>query len=214
MEQRDKVHEALGPTARILFVRGRGLFALGESVEETWHYATNAVVACETQLLLASLGSDSLVLPAERIRQRSYDTWRSAGLGGISGPEAALAIRLSSIKKDATLGSRPESPKSVDEIPGRPWRLGELEFEAMMRHLDNAGYRTGHLYRQESMIHANKSTTLPRVGDPAFSGTPRDLGVEIPPVTSSVAATMAHYFSGDETALSGDESDATALKPG
>ncbi|VEL24796.1 unnamed protein product, partial [Protopolystoma xenopodis] len=55
MEQRDKVHEALGPTARIFFVRGRGLFALGESVEETWHYATNAVVACETQLLLASL---------------------------------------------------------------------------------------------------------------------------------------------------------------
>ena len=34
------------------------------------------------------------------------------------------------------------------ESPGRaPWRIGELEFEALMRQMDNAGYRTGHVYR-------------------------------------------------------------------
>ncbi|XP_037077896.1 protein hu-li tai shao-like [Pollicipes pollicipes] len=29
------------------------------------------------------------------------------------------------------------------------WRLGELEFEALMRQLDSAGHRTGHVYRHE-----------------------------------------------------------------
>lgn len=43
------VSEALGPTARILFLRSLGLLALGETIEEAWHYATNAIVACDTQ---------------------------------------------------------------------------------------------------------------------------------------------------------------------
>ncbi|XP_063433804.1 gamma-adducin-like isoform X15 [Mytilus trossulus] len=30
---------------------------------------------------------------------------------------------------------------------GRKWKTGELEFEAVMRQLDNVGYRTGYLYR-------------------------------------------------------------------
>lgn len=52
--ERVAVAEALGPTARVLFLRSRGLLALGETVEEAWHYATNAVVACETQVSDAS----------------------------------------------------------------------------------------------------------------------------------------------------------------
>lgn len=41
-----------------------------------------------------------------------------------------------------------DSSLAAHTTSARPWRLGELEFEALMRHLDNAGYRTGHLYRQ------------------------------------------------------------------
>ncbi|VDP89427.1 unnamed protein product [Echinostoma caproni] len=52
--ERIAVAEALGPTARVLFLRSRGLLALGETVEEAWHYATNAVVACDTQEAMAS----------------------------------------------------------------------------------------------------------------------------------------------------------------
>ncbi|CAH1784017.1 unnamed protein product [Owenia fusiformis] len=33
------------------------------------------------------------------------------------------------------------------DTSARKWRLGELEFEALMRHLDNAGFRTGYVYR-------------------------------------------------------------------
>ena len=31
----------------------------------------------------------------------------------------------------------------------KKWRKGEMEFEAHMRQLDNAGYRTGHIYREQ-----------------------------------------------------------------
>ena len=37
------------------------------------------------------------------------------------------------------------------EKPAIKWGLGELEFEAYMRHLDNAGFRTGYPYRQPAI---------------------------------------------------------------
>lgn len=40
---------------------------------------------------------------------------------------------------------------SLTLLEGKKWRRGELEFEALMRCLDNAGYRTGYMYRQPIM---------------------------------------------------------------
>lgn len=103
------------------------------------------------------MGVDNLVLPNDKLKQKAYETWRTSGLGGLSGPEAALASRLATAQRlssteagysSPTEGhTHTESDGASMTIP-RPWRLGELEFEAMMRHLDNAGCRTGHLYRQ------------------------------------------------------------------
>ncbi|CAH8610217.1 unnamed protein product [Dicrocoelium dendriticum] len=53
-QERTVLVEALGPTARVLFLWSRGLLALGETIEEAWHYATNSVVACDTQEALSS----------------------------------------------------------------------------------------------------------------------------------------------------------------
>ncbi|XP_071827242.1 gamma-adducin-like isoform X3 [Apostichopus japonicus] len=39
---------------------------------------------------------------------------------------------------------------------GHKLKVGELEFEAMMRHLDNMGYRTGYVYRQPFVRHELK----------------------------------------------------------
>lgn len=36
-------------------------------------------------------------------------------------------------------------------LENKKWKVGELEFEALMRCLDNAGYRTGYMYRQPIM---------------------------------------------------------------
>ncbi|VUZ45756.1 unnamed protein product [Hymenolepis diminuta] len=215
--ERAALNKVIGQDTHILFVRYRGFFALGETIEEAWHYATNAVVACETQLRLASLGVDHLVLPDQQVQKRAYEAWRTTDLGGVSGPEAAMAIRLAHAR---TLSlSRQNGSAAADagylsdssltahtSALARPWRLGELEFEALMRHLDNAGYRTGHLYRQDAAVSPRPSRrTLDRSG--AIAGSRRFEEVEIPPFTSSAATTMAQYYD-DVGAFSGDESDA------
>ncbi|KAA0192075.1 Alpha-adducin, partial [Fasciolopsis buskii] len=210
--ERVAVAEALGPTARVLFLRSRGLLALGETVEEAWHYATNAVVACETQLLLASLGVDNLVLPNDKLKQKAYETWRTSGLGGLSGPEAALASRLATAQRlssteagysSPTEGhTHTESDGASMTIP-RPWRLGELEFEAMMRHLDNAGCRTGHLYRQEAMASPHRVRRARTLDNKGY--TSQEDEVQIPPAASSTTATMAYFY--DDGILSGDETE-------
>ena len=48
--ERTALSKVISQDTHILFVRYRGLLALGETIEEAWHYATNAVVACETQV--------------------------------------------------------------------------------------------------------------------------------------------------------------------
>ena len=35
-----------------------------------------------------------------------------------------------------------------DKAKRRAWGVGELDFEALMRQLDNLGYRTGYVFRQ------------------------------------------------------------------
>ncbi|XP_030623080.1 alpha-adducin [Chanos chanos] len=44
--------------------------------------------------------------------------------------------------------ARPRHPEPAEEGSGQPkWQVGEQEFEALMRMLDNLGYRTGYPYR-------------------------------------------------------------------
>ncbi|KAL3313675.1 Alpha-adducin, partial [Cichlidogyrus casuarinus] len=184
--ERAAVSEALGPTAKVMFIKSMGLFAMGETIDEAWHYATNAMVACETQLTLSSLGLENLVIPSQEVCQRTYDSWRSAELGGLSRREAAMEMRVTHAaeQKRKRLQQQAKGKKAASAEPSStsatigptPWRLGELEFEAMMRHLDNAGYRTGHLYRfatlNSDLLPAVSATrpssrdTSPRVHSP------------------------------------------------
>ncbi|TPP63711.1 Protein hu-li tai shao [Fasciola gigantica] len=178
----------------LLMIRNHGLLALGQSIEEAWFVAFNAVLACESQLRLASIGEDELVLPPKEAQQAAHYVGRTP-----------LAVQLRPGESAGSSG----------------WRRGELEFEALMRRLDAAGYRTGHVYRLGQIRQAGTAaSTLQRpladipdgvaVTEPM---TPRDaaalvrktasLGrglrglrdVEIPPATSSFATT----FYEDET---------------
>uniref|UniRef100_A0A8L8K854 Aldolase_II domain-containing protein n=1 Tax=Heligmosomoides polygyrus TaxID=6339 RepID=A0A8L8K854_HELPZ len=56
------------------------------------------------------------------------------------------------------------------------WRTGELEWEAWMRVLDYAGFRTGHIYRQPSLL-AKSSATQSSVNSS---------GAAVPPSSSAV----------------------------
>ncbi|CAK6953300.1 Hypothetical predicted protein [Scomber scombrus] len=116
-EDRRELQKALGPTAKVLVLRNHGVVALGETIEEAFHYIYNAQYACEIQVnaISCSGGVDNLiVLDQEKYKSRVHAV-ASAG--------------------------------SVNMASQYKWKVGELEFESLMRMLDNLGYRTGYTYR-------------------------------------------------------------------
>ncbi len=60
--------------------------------------------------------------------------------------------------------------ETVTVLESKKWKVGELEFEALMRCLDNAGYRTGYIYRQPVMRSIDRNAVKE---------------VEIPPAATS-----------------------------
>ncbi|VDO03965.1 unnamed protein product [Rodentolepis nana] len=165
---------------RILIIRKYGILAMGKSVEEAWMAAYLVVSACEAQLRLACVGSDDLVMPTAGVIDDNHQAMMNATTGG--------------------QGSATD----------RNWRPGELEFEAMMRRLDAAGYRTGHLYRV-GQVHPSVSSRSHCIPEDSLDGSrvtharrAASLGrsfrgdVEIPPAASSFAA---NYYKDDATRI-------------
>ncbi|XP_057700293.1 adducin 3 (gamma) a isoform X1 [Corythoichthys intestinalis] len=115
--ERKELQKALGPTAKVLVLRNHGLVALGETMEEAFHYIHNAQYACEIQVnAISGAGSidNLIVLDQEKYKSEVY------------GVASTVGANMSSSYK---------------------WKVGELEFESLMRMLDNLGYRTGYAYR-------------------------------------------------------------------
>ncbi|KAM6997866.1 adducin 3 (gamma) b isoform 1-T2 [Tautogolabrus adspersus] len=63
-EEKVEFQKALGPTAKVMILRNHGLLALGETVEEAFHYVYHSQQACEIQVnaLSCSADLDTLVL--------------------------------------------------------------------------------------------------------------------------------------------------------
>ncbi|XP_036380669.1 adducin 3 (gamma) a isoform X1 [Megalops cyprinoides] len=115
-EERIELQKALGPSAKLLVLRNHGVVALGETIEEAFHYIYNAQYACEIQVSAFSCagGVDNLiVLDAEKYKPLTH----GVAIAGVN------------------MGGQ------------HKWKVGELEFESLMRMLDNLGYRTGYAYR-------------------------------------------------------------------
>ncbi|XP_022619289.1 gamma-adducin-like [Seriola dumerili] len=115
-EEKVEFQKALGPTAKVMILRNHGLLALGETVEEAFHYVYHSQQACEIQVnaLRCSGGMDNLVLlDREKLKPLTQ------------GVAAAGVVMDHEVK----------------------WKVGEAEFESLMRMLDNLGYRTGYSYR-------------------------------------------------------------------
>ncbi|XP_023062576.1 alpha-adducin isoform X2 [Piliocolobus tephrosceles] len=125
-EEKVLIQKNLGPKSKVLILRNHGLVSVGESVEEAFYYIHNLVVACEIQVR----------------------TLASAG-----GPDNLVLLD-------------PEKYKAKSRSPGSPvgegtgslpkWQIGEQEFEALMRMLDNLGYRTGYPYRYPALREKSK----------------------------------------------------------
>ncbi|TMS36806.1 hypothetical protein L596_003887 [Steinernema carpocapsae] len=133
-EERASIERDLGDK-NVMILRNHGFVACGESVEDALHLAFHTVLACEAQIRATRVGIDNLVIPDQNAVERAYKTARQGG-GGVN----------RSPGKD-------ESGKFIS------WRIGELEYEAWMRVLDSAGYRTGHVYRQPLLRNKIGATT-------------------------------------------------------
>ncbi|KAH0623759.1 hypothetical protein JD844_006865 [Phrynosoma platyrhinos] len=116
-EERIQLQKVLGPSCKVLVLRNHGVVALGETLEEAFHYIYTVQLACETQVhALAAGGIDNLLtLDLQKYKPFTHSV------------AAEVGVNMASQFK---------------------WKVGELEFEALMRMLDNLGYRTGYAYRQ------------------------------------------------------------------
>nr|XP_033806438.1 alpha-adducin isoform X7 [Geotrypetes seraphini] len=116
-EEKVLIQKNLGPGSKVLILRNHGLVTVGETVEEAFYYIHNLVAACEIQVR----------------------TMASAG-----GPDNLVLLDPGKYKAK----SRSSESSGGDGSGSHPkWQIGEQEFEALMRMLDNLGYRTGYPYR-------------------------------------------------------------------
>ncbi|XP_066939996.1 protein hu-li tai shao isoform X16 [Macrobrachium rosenbergii] len=126
-EEKEKLARDLGPINKVMLLRNHGVVCCGETIEEAWYNAYHTVLACETQMRMAPLGLDNLVLVSDEARQVAFETARRGG-GGVD--------------------SKQEGGPDGKGVKERKWKVGEIEFEALMRSLDNSGLRTGFIYRR------------------------------------------------------------------
>ncbi|KAI4488521.1 hypothetical protein M0802_011561 [Mischocyttarus mexicanus] len=150
-EEREKITRNLGPINKVMLLTNRGALCCGETVEEAFYNVYNTVLACETQLKLMPAGLDNLNLISEESKKTIFEASRKPPI-----PQQHITA--------------PESTVITEKLEKR-WRIGGTEFEALMRMLDNAGFRTGYIYRNPLVK-----------GEPPK---PRN-DVEVPPAVSSL----------------------------
>ncbi|XP_028614084.1 alpha-adducin isoform X1 [Grammomys surdaster] len=125
-EEKILIQKNLGPKSKVLILRNHGLVSVGESVEEAFYYIHNLVVACEIQVR----------------------TLASAG-----GPDNLVLLDPGKYKAKSR---SPGTPAGGGSGSPPKWQIGEQEFEALMRMLDNLGYRTGYPYRYPALRERSK----------------------------------------------------------
>lgn len=118
----------------IMFLRNHGLVVAGRTVEEAFTRAYHTVLACEAQITMMSAGLENLVIVSEEAKQRSMEVVR----------------RAQEMIEDGALKEKEGQVDTKKAMQVR-WNLGDLEFEAYMRMMDSAGYRTGYPYRLPSV---------------------------------------------------------------
>ncbi|XP_017270149.1 beta-adducin isoform X1 [Kryptolebias marmoratus] len=128
-EENDRVElqKSLGPTCKVLVLRNHGIVALGESVEEAFYTIYHIQAACQIQVSALCC----------------------------SGGEHNLILLDRTIHKPAAAGTVGWAGSTFG--PLHKSRTGEHEFEALMRTLDNLGYRTGYAYRFPVLLERTRT---------------------------------------------------------
>ncbi|XP_069557747.1 beta-adducin isoform X2 [Brachyistius frenatus] len=126
-EDRVELQKSLGPTCKVLVLRNHGIVALGESMEEAFYTIFHIQAACQIQVSALCCSGGEQNLI---LLDRTTHKPNPAGTVGWAG---------------STFG------------PLHKTRVGEHEFEALMRTLDNLGYRTGYAYRFPVLLERTRT---------------------------------------------------------
>ncbi|VUZ50075.1 unnamed protein product [Hymenolepis diminuta] len=162
----DAIRNDLGNT-KILFLRNKGVTVAASTIPEAWYLMKRVISACQTQMQLLQLGCSTnllneFVLPtsgekAEALEQLDENNGEDHQLQQNSVPFASETNGTAGDENNNNggdhhlngLGAKSTS-SGVTDLSG--WGVGEMEFEAQMRMLDNAGYRTGYAYRNPNLL--------------------------------------------------------------
>jgi len=142
------------------------------SLDFIWKYLTTDQV----QIRASRAGLENIIIPDEAAIRRAYETARRGG-GGVNRlqkPASMISPTTSmtkSVSESGNMAVTSQPPADNTTNNGAGWRIGELEWEAWMRALDGAGFRTGHLYRQPH-LRASSSASCPRTQLPPVPRTP------------------------------------------
>ncbi|VDM16297.1 unnamed protein product [Hydatigera taeniaeformis] len=179
----DAIRADLG-NAKVLFLRNKGVTVAASTIPEAWYLLKRVISACQTQMRLLQLGCASNVLnefvltsakgDAQDTVEQSGDYHEAVAQNAV--PFASEAQVSATTETNGVNGVGAKSTSSgVTDLSG--WGVGEMEFEAQMRMLDSAGYRTGYVYRNPNLLRRPPSEvhwgvgTTPHQADNATSAT-------------------------------------------
>ena len=102
----------------VMLLRNHGAVTCGDTVEEAFFYAYHLMLACDTQVKMIPHGLDNLITIDDDTRRKVFER-AQRGAGGVD-------------------SSSEGGPDGSGDKKKKKWAVGDMDFEALMRMLDNA----------------------------------------------------------------------------
>lgn len=122
---------------KVIFLRNHGFACCGTTVEEALHLAYHTLNACKAQISALSGGLKNIILPGKEEINKTYELAKHGANG------------MNRVAADKNGDKMVHTLERMGDIE---WGVGELEWEAWMRQLDGAGYKTGHKYKLPQLM--------------------------------------------------------------
>ncbi|CAJ0590550.1 unnamed protein product [Cylicocyclus nassatus] len=119
LDEKESLVQDMG-SHNVMILKNHGFVVGGATIEEAFHLTYHLILACQTQVQAMRCGGvDALNLPKEKAARKAFETAANGG-GGV-------------LRRNGVIDKH--------------WSLGELEWQAWMRTLDDMGLRTGYEHR-------------------------------------------------------------------
>jgi len=163
-KERKALQKNLGATSKVMILRNRGIVACGETIEEASLYLHNTVIACCAQVkAMSCLRAEKLIqIDRSTHKLQSIEQMRSESKNNFA---AAAADKSSSLSQNNDDDDNSSNGGTIR------WKVGEMQFEALVRMLDNMGYRSGYTYRNPNFVKS-KSKFNNEVEEPPMNSPP------------------------------------------